>query len=123
MTEDTDPVAEPSDSSVHEAIEQLVADLGDIDTVRIVVETYLGELAARRDALLDPSPEMSDAAQRAAHTLRSTSALLGANRLASLCLEFEQDDGPDALLRQRLRQEVDDVEALFTEIVEIGIAA
>lgn len=123
MTEDTDPVAEPSDSSVHEAIEQLVADLGDIDTVRIVVETYLGELAARRDALLDPSPEMSDAAQRAAHTLRSTSALLGANRLASLCLEFEQDDEPDALLRQRLRQEVDDVEALFTEIVEIGIAA
>ncbi len=116
-------VSEPSDELVNSAIERLISDLGDIDTVRIVVETYLAELTSRTEVLLNTEPDARDDARRAAHTLRSTSALLGAENLAELCLEFENADEPDEALRQRLAKEIRAVELLFTETIEIGIAA
>lgn len=112
-----------SHDSVRSAIDRLVEDLGDVETVRVVVETYLAELSARTAVLLDPDPSAEEDARRAAHTLRSTSALLGADALASLCLEFEQTAEPDSQLRERLTEEVGAVEGLFTEIIEIGFAA
>ena len=115
--------SETTTASVQSAIGQLIEDLGDIDTVRIVVETYLAELSSRTTALLNPDPNMAEDARRAAHTLRSTSALLGAETLAGLCLEFEKTNDPDAKLRGRIADEINAVTALFTDIIELGVAA
>ncbi len=115
---------EPSTVSITAAIERLVDDLGDIETVRVVVETYLGELSARTADLLGTGTDSSaEDARRAAHTLRSTSALLGANKLADLCLEFERSEEPDDGLRARLTQEIEAVEKQFTELLKMGVAA
>lgn len=98
------------------AIDRLVDDLGDIETVRIVVEMYLTELSSRAEALLDARPAAIEDARRAAHTLRSTSALVGADQLARLCQDFEEMDEPDGQMRQRLTEEIDAVESFFKKL-------
>ena len=113
-----------SEGSITAAIQHLVADLGDIETVRVVVETYLGELSSRATDLLQTGTDFNrEDARRAAHTLRSTSALLGADRLAKLCQEFEQADEPDEDLRGRLTQEIAAVDQQFTALLRTGVAA
>lgn len=115
---------EVSDGSINSAIDRLVDDLGDIETVRVVVETYLGELSSRTADLFETNDgSTGEAARRAAHTLRSTSALLGANKLADLCLEFEQAEEVDEVLRGRLANEIEAVEQQFTQLLESGVAA
>ena len=109
---------------MHIAIEALVEDLGDIDTVRVVLETYLAELGSRAALLVDARGESGDEeARRAAHTLKSTSALIGADQLAQLCAEFERADNPNETLRARLAKEISHVEAQLHEQLETGIAA
>ena len=103
-------------------MERLTEDLGDADTVRVVVETYLGELAARAEQLIDPGVP-AEQSRRAAHTLGSTSALVGAERLAGLCQQFEEADEPDDLLRAQLVNEIEAVEHHFAELLELGAAA
>ena len=110
--------------TMHDAIESLIEDLGDADTVRVVLETYLDELGSRAALLVSPNgSETSDEARRAAHTLKSTSALIGADRLAQLCAEFEKADSPNEDLRARLTKEISHVEAQLHERLEMGIAA
>lgn len=121
-TGEQENTAGTTQAAICSAIDRLTEDLGDVDTVRVVVETYLGELAARAELItdLDTAPEES---RRAAHTLRSTSALVGAERLAGLCHEFEQADQPDGGLRTAIAKEISTVEKHFAELLELGMAA
>lgn len=112
-----------SEHDIRSAIDALVEDLGDADTVRVVVETYLSELSSRAELLSNPGVGPSNEARRAAHTLRSTSALIGADRLAALCLGFEEASSPDEALCQSLTQEISNVEQQLTELLRMGIAA
>ena len=114
--------AATSQAAISSAMERLTEDLGDVDTVRVVVETYLGELAARAEQLIDPGVP-AEQSRRAAHTLGSTSALVGAERLAGLCQQFEEADEPDDLLRAQLVNEIEAVEHHFAELLELGAAA
>ncbi|MEM8706604.1 MAG: ATP-binding protein [Actinomycetota bacterium] len=67
---------------------QLVNELGDADVVRTLIDTFLRELPNRVDAI-----RASDDPRRAAHTLKSTAAMLGAAPLAELCLSIEKGPG------------------------------
>ena len=123
-----DVVVGPDERSVAEenmddVIDALVEDLGDADTVRVVIETYHAELGSRTDQLIGRSGDVSDEARRAAHTLKSTSALVGAHRLALLCEEFEATDDPSKELRARLIEEITHVETHLQQRLETGIAA
>ena len=111
------------DDAMHDAIEALIDDLGDADTVRVVIETYLAELDSRTELLVANDTDASEEARRAAHTLRSTSALIGAERLAQLCAEFEKADHPSDHLRERLVGEISHVEAQLQQRLETGMAA
>ena len=118
------PEARSSGDTMHEAIESLIEDLGDADTVRVVLETYLAELGSRAALLVSPSGnETTEEARRAAHTLKSTSALIGADRLAQLCAEFEKADDPSEELLARLTKEISHVELQLHDRLEMGIAA
>ena len=117
-----DNAAATSQAAIRSAIDRLTDDLGDVGTVRIVVETYLGELTSRARQLIDPDVP-AEQSRRAAHTLRSTSALVGADRLAGLCHEFEEATEPDDGLRTDIANEIAAVEKHFVELLEVGVAA
>jgi PAS domain S-box-containing protein len=78
----------------HAALESLVSSLGGGDegwrTVRELLDTFIEDAAAQiailRDAIARGDAEE---AQRAAHTLKSSSATFGANSFAELCRELE----------------------------------
>ena len=112
-----------STDTMHAAIEALVEDLGDADTVRVVIETYLAELGSRTELLVGNEADTGEEARRAAHTLKSTSALIGAERLARLCAEYEKTDHPSDALRARLVGEISHVEAQLQQRLETGMAA
>ncbi len=67
----------------------LAEELGDPAVVETLVETFLAELPTRSTAIT-AGTNSNDfvSAQRAAHTLKSTAGLLGANRLAQLCTDL-----------------------------------
>lgn len=69
---------------------QLASDLGGDEIVRDLIGTFLGELDARVQAILDGEDETTR--RRAAHTLKSSARLLGANALADCCAEIERVD-------------------------------
>jgi PAS domain S-box-containing protein len=86
----------------HTVLERLVEELGDRSIVDDLVATFLGELAPRTNALftaLDASD--ATAARNAAHTLKSSSCLLGATALADVCGLIES--GKPALRPEILR--------------------
>ncbi len=113
-----------SDGGIHTAIEALIDDLGDAETVRIVIETYLAELGSRAALLtVETDDQIDDESRRAAHTLKSTSALIGADRLAGLCAEFEQAAVVSETLQARLAKEISHVKAELHERLEMGIAS
>ncbi|MEM7285995.1 MAG: response regulator [Actinomycetota bacterium] len=91
----------PSASGVDEGVlRELTAQLGDETVVASVIETYLVELPGRTEAL-DQAVTAGDADQvrRIAHTLKSTSAMLGATALAGHCQRTESAAAdPDAHL-------------------------
>lgn len=120
---ETAGIESDSGHDIRTAIDALVEDLGDVDTVRVVVETYLSELSSRASLLSDPETGLTEEARRAAHTLRSTSALIGAERLATLCLGFEEAANPDQALCESLTTEIAHVEEQLTELLRTGIAA
>ena len=77
-------------SRLHELEEQLV----DRSLVVTTVSTFLAELGNRRMALSDAlAREDRDALRSVAHTLKSSSALLGAEDLARLCARVEERAG------------------------------
>ncbi len=73
---------------------RLVADLGDAELVADTVQTYLDELPARVRTLAQAcGAGDATGAKEAAHGLKSTSAMLGAARMAELCQELESTAG------------------------------
>ena len=54
----------------------------------MLIDTFLAELPGRVDSIVGRSDP-----RRAAHTLKSTAAMLGAAALADECLEIERGDG------------------------------
>jgi len=96
-----------------DVLDALAAELGDDETVRTLVATFLDELPQRHQAIVD-GVAAGDlvTARRAAHTLKSTSALLGARDLAHLCASFcAGDDDPASvgLLAAQIEFQVGDV--------------
>jgi len=71
------------------AIEQMLTDLGSIQIVQGVVSTFRSD-APDRIANMSPADNDPATVQRAAHTLKSTAALLGAHQLSGLCADIEQ---------------------------------
>jgi hypothetical protein len=72
---------------LHELAEQL----DDRALLTMTVTTYLNELGPRRAAIADALARHDrDALRAAAHTLKSSSALLGADGLAAACAEAER---------------------------------
>jgi PAS domain S-box-containing protein len=67
---------------------ELADDLGDAALVVTLVETFLGELDRRREAISGGDPERI---AREAHTLKSSARLLGAIHLATACEQVEAD--------------------------------
>ena len=119
-----DPPKESDDhDAMRVAIEALVDDLGDVGTVQVLIETYLAELSARAELLVNPEAGMNDETRRAAHTLKSTSSLIGAERLAQLCAAYEHAENPNDTLRAQLAKEIAHVETQLTQRIEEGIAA
>ena len=71
-------------------LDSLATDLGDASVVIELVRTFLDELQGRRNALADACAEGDiAAAKRAAHTLKSSSFLLGAMDLGRACQRME----------------------------------
>ena len=71
-------------------LDSLATDLGDATVVIELVRTFLDELQGRRNALADACAEGDvAAAKRAAHTLKSSSFLLGAMDLGRACQRME----------------------------------
>ena len=80
-----DPVA--SSSAIDDVVlNKMAADLGGFDPVRMVIETFVADVGSRREQLASSD---TDVARRAAHTLKSTSALLGAHQLADALAHAE----------------------------------
>jgi len=75
--------------------------LGEGDLLRETVRTYLTELPRRRDALRAAlRDDDRDAVLQISHSLRSSSAMLGATELAQRCAEVEvaaREAAPEAL--------------------------
>jgi HPt (histidine-containing phosphotransfer) domain-containing protein len=66
---------------------------GDRSFVVEIIDEYLSDSAALLTTLRDASGEDL---RRAAHSLKSTSASVGAGRLAAVCAQIEQAGAPDA---------------------------
>ncbi|NNE73885.1 MAG: response regulator [Acidimicrobiales bacterium] len=93
-------------------LDQLEAELGGVDTVAKILVAFLDELPQRKQTISTAVGNDPTTAQRAAHTLRSTAALLGATDLAALCRRFQDEEEPGALalLAEQIVAEADDVE-------------
>lgn len=71
-------------------LEHLVDDLGDRSVVASLVTSYLSELEVRRGLLADAHRDGDlEVLHRVGHTLRSTSEMLGAERLVRVCRRME----------------------------------
>lgn len=75
-----------------EAVEVLLADIGDAKVVARLLTTYLGELPLRVDRVVSPTARSaaSTSVEEAAHVLKSTSMIVGAGALSALAAEIEQ---------------------------------
>jgi len=89
------PVGGPTDEEgVERALAELVRDLGDRGAVVAVVQTYLDELSDSVAAIIE---QEGAARSKAAHTLKSSSLVVGSGRLACLCADLESHPAaPDA---------------------------
>ena len=81
---------EPSADGVldQRALAELAEDIDDDELLSTLMETFLQELDARVDAIETTD---ADTARRAAHTLKSTSAMLGAVQLSAAARAVEED--------------------------------
>lgn len=81
-------------------LEALQHDLGDPAVVRQLVLDFLAQLGGRVAAIeLAAGQGDGPAASRAAHTLKSTAALVGATDLAEACSAVEHRHGTTAAVR------------------------
>lgn len=103
--EGADPAAHATDVALVEpsALALLAEELGDRNIVVSLVETYLTELPERVKTLIGAVAAADhELVGRVAHTLKSTSSMLGASPLAGLAAELElasAGDASDTLVR------------------------
>jgi HPt (histidine-containing phosphotransfer) domain-containing protein len=90
------------------ALDELAVDLGSVEPVRSIVETYLTELGRRRELVLAAAAAGDiDNVHHAAHLLRSTSRTLGAHGVDRVAAELEAAPQPvDGGLLDRFEQVV-----------------
>lgn len=88
-TGDAAGIVDAGSSAVDDALDALVSDLGARSTVESVAAAYLRELPGRIRSITS-SQDPADRAI-AAHTLRSSSSIVGLEELASMCLRIEND--------------------------------
>jgi len=82
---------EPTDPLDPAVLDRLLDELDDPDLVATVVRTYCRELPGRIEAIEDSARALDlETLATVAHTLKSTSAALGATRLAQLCADLEE---------------------------------
>jgi len=95
------------------ALEQM-ADMagGDRSFVVEIIDEYLTDSATLLAALRESSGKDL---RRAAHTLKSTSASVGAGRLAALCSRIEQAGAADADLLDEAEREHADVRSALAQ--------
>lgn len=73
-----------------EVLRELADDLGDPEVVELTLDVYLDELPGRLEAMSSAlAAERFDALRDAAHSLKSSSQMLGAAALADLCRDLE----------------------------------
>ncbi|WP_435271377.1 response regulator [Streptomyces sp. 1222.5] len=85
MRSGSNNLPESSAFSLH-ALQDLGEDLGDPQSVQLVIDTFLAEAP---HLLMDLRTGNSDIVRRAAHTLKSSARTLGAMQLGSLCADIE----------------------------------
>ncbi len=87
-------------------IAQMVEDLGGSGPVITVIDTFVADTDSRRS---DIHADDRDTAGRAAHTLKSTAALLGATALSEICAQLERlhHEGTSTLPVTTLLQQFD----------------
>jgi CheY-like chemotaxis protein len=104
-------------------LDRLLADIGDADVFRMVVRTYLDQLPQRLTTLAAARQQGAEAVLSAAHSLKGTSATLGASRLTETAATLESDarlgrcGSPNAL------QELEQLARLTTRAMEQFIEA
>lgn len=112
----------PAATSTTPALDRLVEELDDVGVVATLVATYLEQLGARCDTLRTAAAETDlDGARRAAHSLKSTSATVGADDLAELTAMIERRIADDEVLDidiDRLDRTESTVRARFARILE-----
>ncbi len=88
--------------------DRLLTDLGGADVAGAVIRSFLDELDTRVSAIIDLHGEER---RRAAHTLKSTAALLVLDDMASVCADIEYERiSPDPV---RLRELADEASSLL----------
>jgi PAS domain S-box-containing protein len=99
-----------------DTIRRLLEELEDADLVATVLRTYLRELPGRLRAIEDAARrDDRDVLGAAAHTLKSTSAAVGAGPLADRCARFEAWGRAGALLGRSVDAELVDLAARADE--------
>jgi signal transduction histidine kinase/DNA-binding response OmpR family regulator len=111
------PRREPADGAAldREVLDQIQEDLGGTAALRDVIQTFLGKTPAVLATLRDATARAdADAIRRAAHSLKGTSALLGARTLAEQCAELERLDQPTVVAEALNRVRV--IEASYAKV-------
>lgn len=105
-----------------EVLSQLVTDLDDADLVADAVTVFLEELPERLVAMHRAfGVDAMDDVQSVAHSLKGSSAMLGATQLSSICARLEA--GPDQSVLSELTSEAEQVEMLMRDyLVEDPVA-
>jgi two-component system, sensor histidine kinase and response regulator len=98
------------DSSALERIADMAG--GDRAFVVEIIDEYLSDSTTLLAALREAS---GDDLRRAAHTLKSTSASVGAGRLSAVCARIEQAGAADAALLEEAERELADVRSALVE--------
>ncbi|MFI7600110.1 ATP-binding protein [Actinoplanes sp. NPDC049681] len=89
---DAEPAAADADAPDLSKLRDLEEQLEDRALVVTTVNTFLSQLDGRRSALADALRRLDhDALRKTAHTLKSSSALLGAGSLAEACAQVERN--------------------------------
>jgi HPt (histidine-containing phosphotransfer) domain-containing protein len=109
---------DPANAVVRSVLDRLLDELEDPSLLQTVVATYRRELPGRVEAIEDAARARDlDRLRDVAHTLKSTSAAVGAVHLARLCQELEEharDGAPPApgleLLLAKVAQQRDEVD-------------
>lgn len=82
------PRAPALDQSV---LRTLADEMGSIEIVHVLIDTFLGELDERLRCIADGAARCDEEAIRAAHTLKGTAATIGATELAEISAVLETD--------------------------------